>query len=162
MKPKTTHYSLLTKTGFTLLEVLIVIAILGTIVAVTAGMYLNFAKDTELEAAAKEIIYDLQTVRSRSMTGDSGLKWGINFVNNTNDYYEIFSTPTNYNDASVSIDTTKYLQNAVTFTDPLPATSSVVLFNKISGSIDAEKTITINSAVAGTRIITITTSGNIY
>ena len=150
------------KRGFTLLEVLIVIAILGTIVAVTAGMYLNFSKDTELEAAAKDIIYDLKTTRSRAMTGDGDLKWGINFVNDTDDYYEIFSTPTDYNSASMSVDTTKYLQNNITFTDPLNATSSVVLFNKISGSIDAEKTTTISSTVAGTRTIIITTSGNIY
>jgi prepilin-type N-terminal cleavage/methylation domain-containing protein len=150
------------KSGFTLLEVLIVVAILGAIVAVTTGMYLNFSKDTELETSAKEIIYELQTVRSRSMTGENGLKWGINFVNDTDDYYQIFSTPTDYASASMSVDTTKYLQNNLTFTDPLPATSSVVLFNKISGSIDAEKTITISSSIAGTRTITITTSGNIY
>lgn len=149
--------------GFSLLETLIVIAILAVLAAISSGIYWGFIKKTELDSTAKTIIFDLKNVRAKSMAGESGLKWGARFVNAVDDYYETFSTPTTYESASTTIEATVYLPSGVSFTNPVPSSSSTIIFNKIRGTIGATTTISASSTQSDEgRIITITPIGNIY
>lgn len=146
--------------GFTLLEVLLVVAVLAILSVISFGAYSGFMRNAQLNAASESLVFDLKQAQSKSMSGEKGLKWGIHFVNSTNDYYEIFSTPTDYNDAAKTIETTVYLPGPIFFVDP--ASSSTVVFDKIRGTIAAVFSVTLSGPGSQTKTINVAPVGNIY
>lgn len=146
--------------GFTLMEVLLVIAILAVLTAISAPMYRSFIKTSELNSVSKTIISFLKEARSKSMSGNLGLKWGVHFVNSSADYYESFSTPTDYNDSSKNVVATTSLPLGVNFTEPV--STSNIIFGKINGTTTATTTITFTSADNESKTVTVTPIGNIY
>ncbi|MBI3634164.1 MAG: prepilin-type N-terminal cleavage/methylation domain-containing protein [Candidatus Yonathbacteria bacterium] len=148
--------------GFSLLELLIVMAILVTMATMGSGMYRSFGKNVELSSAAQEIAADLRHMQSKAMTGEGNFKWGGHFVNGTpDDYYVLFSTSgTSYVDSgTVSIATTT-LSKTISFSDPTDSASKDIIFNKISGTTTAA---TISVASEGlTQTVNISSVGTIY
>ena len=121
--------------GFTLLEVLIVTGIVVILAMAGMGFYLNYEKNVEINSTTSTILSDIKKVQSKSIVGESGLKWGIHFINNTTaNYYELFSTPTDYSDAGKTILETKYLPQSITFSDPALNATKDIIFSKISGA----------------------------
>ncbi|MBI5077804.1 MAG: prepilin-type N-terminal cleavage/methylation domain-containing protein [Candidatus Yonathbacteria bacterium] len=144
--------------GFSLLELLIVVAIMALLAAAGAGFYRGFMKNVEIQSASKMIASDLRQMRAKSMIGESGYKWGVRFVKNAsgNDYYTLFST-----DGTNSTTTaTTTLSSGITFIDPVSGYKDVI-FSKISGTISAATT-TIITAEGKTATTTISTIGTIY
>jgi len=143
------------KKGITLIETLLVIGVLAILAVTGSSIYRNYSKNVELEANASAIISDLKSVQSKSMNGEEGLKWGIRFVNGTDDYYEIFSTATDYSGALVK--RKAYLTDIITFSSP----TDDIIFDKIRGTVDAQKQVVLT--FEGTnKTITVTTLGTIY
>ena len=126
--------------GFTLLEVVIVMGIVAVLAAAGSGFYTNYNKNVEIKSIAETIIFDLKQAQSNSMTGVGGFKWGVHFVNGATDYYEIFSTPTDYSNGSKVIDKTIYLPGGVTFSDPAEISTKDIIFQKIRGGVDPSST----------------------
>ncbi|MEK7098044.1 MAG: prepilin-type N-terminal cleavage/methylation domain-containing protein [Patescibacteria group bacterium] len=145
--------------GFSLLELTLVVGILGIIGSIGFGFYYNFVRQAEIDLTATNIVFDLKQAQAKSMSGDSGRKWGVYFMNGASDYYEFFSTPTDYDDPAKEIKATVYLPGNLFFTQP--AASSTVLFNKISGGTGST-TISISSLTGQVKTINITSIGNIY
>ena len=150
------------KKGITLLETLLVIGVLAILAVTGSSIYRNYSKNVELEANASAIISDLKSVQSKSMNGEEGLKWGIRFVNpaaGASDYYEIFSTATDYSGALVK--RKAYLTDRITFSTPAEDNSYDIIFDKIRGTVDAQKQVVLT--FEGTnKTITVTTLGTIY
>jgi len=147
--------------GVTLLETLLVIGVLAILGAIGSGIYSGYSQNVELEANASAIISDLKSVQSKAINGEDGLKWGIHFINGADDKYEIFSTPTYYSDPLKIVKGTPYLSGGITFFSPSEGVSYDIIFNKILGTVDIQKQITLT--FAGTnKIITVTTIGTIY
>ena len=148
------------KNGFSLLELLIVIAILAVISTIGFGFYMNFVRSSELDFSTKDIAFNLKQAQAKSMAGEDGRKWGTHFVNGADDYYEIFSTPTDYSDAAKTINSIVYLQNGIFFT--IPVASSTVIFDKIRGTVSSNFSLTISSPANQTKTVNVSTAGNIY
>jgi prepilin-type N-terminal cleavage/methylation domain-containing protein len=147
--------------GLTLLETLISIAVVAIVVAIGIGSYGGWVKNVELGRTADTIISDLKSAQANAMNGQGGLNWGIHFVNGSSQYYEIFSTPTDYSSPLKTITGTVYLQNNIAFSSPSSGNSTNVVFNRISGTIssDTQVSITFDGAMD---TVNITTAGNIY
>ena len=145
--------------GFSLLELLIVIAIISILAVAGAGSYRGFGKSVQLTSATQTIAADLRQTQAKSMVGESGLFWGVHFVSGTNNYYQIFSTPTNYANASTSIVSTTTLPLSITFSDPTGGATRDIIFSKISGLTTATSVSVVSEGV--TKTITITSIGTI-
>lgn len=142
--------------GFSLLELLIVIAIIAIIAVVGSDSYRNYVKTVELRTTARTIVADLGQVRSKAMTGDGGYKWGVHFINGTDDYYELFSTDGTYSTTTA----TTTLSKSITFSSPTEGNTTNIIFNKISGTTTAA-TVIITSEGA-TQTVTVNETGAIY
>lgn len=127
--------------GFSLLEILIIVAIMALLAGAGAPFYRGIVKNVQLESATKIFAADLRQMRSKSMSGEGNAKWGIRVVNvnEGNQYYELFWTATNY--AGGTIVSTTTLSSGVMFSDPSTGTSKDIVFSKISGTT-TEATVT--------------------
>lgn len=146
--------------GLTLLEVLIVVAIISILGVAGVCYYRNYGKDVEVISVAHRLISDVRSARSRAIAGESQRRWGVHAVNGAQDYYQIFSTPTNYADATTTIDSTVYLSAGITFSDPADSATKDILFSGIAGTTTA--TTTSLSSQTQNVTITITGSGTVY
>ncbi len=148
------------KRAFSLIEVLIVISVLAILAAAGSGYYRNYMGEIQLDSAVGNLTSDLKIARAKAMSGEDDRRWGIHFVNGTEDYYEVFSTPDNYSNPGIVIDTTTHLSFGAVFTNPTEGNSKDVIFDKIKGST-ASTTIVISSDIFE-KTITISSEGNIY
>lgn len=130
--------------GFTLLELMLVIGILVIIATISRDFYGSFVPGAQLEDNAKTIIYDLRNTRDKAMNGQDSRLWGIHFFNGASDYYEIFSTPTDYSDVTKTILVTNYLRNGIIFSSPAEGNNLDIIFNQISGQV-ASSSVTIKT-----------------
>jgi prepilin-type N-terminal cleavage/methylation domain-containing protein len=145
--------------GFSLLELLIVIAVIAILAGAGAGFYMNYGKSIEIKSISETMLFDLKSAQSKSMIGEGGLKWGVHFVNGVKDYYEIFSTPTNYSDVAKIVTSTIYLPNSVSFSSPTLGNSTDIIFNKISGGTTSSSISLISTNI--TMTVSVSTIGNI-
>lgn len=148
--------------GFSLLELLIVIAIIMIIAVAGSGTYRGFVKNVELKSTARTIVADLKQVQSKAMTGEGGFKWGAHVVNGTpDDYYVLFSTSgISYADGSTVPSATTTLSKGITFGSPTEGNFTDIIFNKISGTTTAT-TVSVVSEGA-TQTVTVSGVGTIY
>jgi prepilin-type N-terminal cleavage/methylation domain-containing protein len=149
--------SLSTIKGFSLLELIMVVAIVVLIGSMGVGMYLNYGKTVEVNGIAQSISYDLKDAQSKAMTGEGGFKWGIHFFNTTNDNYQIFSTATDYSSATVA--STSYLPSTVTFSSPASGLSTDIIFSRISGTTTPSSVVLVSQG--NTRTVSVSSLGSI-
>lgn len=150
-----------TRRGMSLLEVLIVVAILAFLAKSGVNFYRNAVRSMSLDAFTGQLSIDLKRARSRAMSGEGGVKWGVHAVNGARDYYEIFSTPTTYVAAGASATTTVYLPQGIDFTDPSSGSNKDIIFTGISGTTTAS-TLTVTNNEGRTKTLTIGTQGTVY
>ena len=150
-----------TSKGFTLLELIIVVAIVGILAAGGAAAFRNSGKNVELSSVVNVLRADLKQMQSKAMIGEDGMKWGAHLVNATpNNYYELFSTPTNYADGGKVVTATTTLAQGISFSDPVSGQTKDIIFNKITGTTSATTTTLVSEGL--TQTITVTTIGTIY
>ena len=86
-------YFLDSRTGYSLIELLIVIAliaILGTVGILSLG---SRRGHTELDGTAKQIVSILREAQGRAIAQDSGVAWGVHFDNATTPaFYALYAT----------------------------------------------------------------------
>lgn len=158
------HFSFFTRAsrGFTLLEVLIVVAILVTIAGAGVGYYRAYVKSVELSTTTKTLQNDLRYAQSRAMIGEGGLRYGAHLVNGGSGqhYYTLFSTPTTYSDGSTSVFSTTTLPLGVLFSTPANNTTLDIVFSRISGTTTPATISLISEGV--TQSLTVSSLGTIY
>ncbi|MFH1820488.1 MAG: prepilin-type N-terminal cleavage/methylation domain-containing protein [Candidatus Nealsonbacteria bacterium] len=71
------------KKGFTILEVLIVVAILVILVAIAVPAYHIFLKGSDLNSSTEEIISILRLAQVRTLSSENDSSWGVYFSTST-------------------------------------------------------------------------------
>lgn len=133
--------------GLTLIEVIVVMAIVALLAALTSFNLLSGRRQAEKRSVVEQVVSDMRSQQSRAMVGDSlGASFGIHFANNT---YTLFTGATfNAADASnfvVTLDnniefTTTFLGNNIVFTPVSGEVTNYVLGSDTVTIIDATDT----------------------
>jgi len=143
--------------GFTLVELLVVIAVLGVVIAYSIPSFLAYIQSQYLKQGAEQVLSDLRSAQSRAQNGilsGSYECWGLEF--NGLNIYE-----------AKSYDCDDYDSNTLVKTLSLPATvtasGSDIVFKKLSGMPDIASLTTVILTYNGvTKSVKIETGGNMY
>ena len=79
------------KTGFTLIEMMIVMAIMGILSAIAAPNFMNYMAERRLNGAARMVMSDLMAARQKAVSTNQQVK--VSFV--SNHAYEIWNDANN-------------------------------------------------------------------
>jgi len=143
--------------GFTLVELIISMGIIAILAVVSGISFVRYRSQQELSDEGKTIVTVLRNAQDRSIAQESGGPWGVHFVNDDTDYYELFSG-SSYPGTTVS---RVNLSSDAQFDNPV--TSSTVFFTAVTGLPDASSTIKISLVSDSTTssTINISTAGKI-
>src|SRR3989344_5930643 len=65
--------------GFTLIEILVVMGIMGLLVAITFASYRIFSRQVDLETTAQKILSTLQLARNQTQASEDETQYGVHF-----------------------------------------------------------------------------------
>ncbi len=166
------------RSGFTLLEFLIVSTVLVILAVVAINSFGGFSRKAAIDSAARAIISDLRTVQSKAVAGtdaDSGGSaddWGICFVHAASgDYYQTVGAmiaasckTTGYDTASGGVVQAKiFLPSGVTYSTADDWYTSpgfdAIVFNKISGTPSTTDNVIVITSSLADKITTVSSDG---
>lgn len=147
--------------GFTLVEVVVVIAF--TVIIMTIGVVnlLGSRSKYALETAAEKIVFDLRLASENAKGQKDGTAWGIRMMNDvTGGYFEVFSGD-DYA-SGIKIPRT-VLSSEVQFVVPASGAALDIVFNKVTGlpATSASITIGLRNFPTVTKTITVNANGTI-
>lgn len=146
--------------GFTLIEVLVSIAILGIITAIGVSSFINFNKREALEVESGKLIALISQARTETLSAKDGSAYGVHFETGKVVLFKgtVYSAGAATNRVQTLNDEVKI--SAITLTSG----AVDVLFKKLSGATLQTGTVTLASIrdTSDTRVITITGTGVAY
>jgi len=140
------------KKGFTLVEILIVIAIFGIVGSAASVMFNGTRNRVSLEDAQASVINALERARSRAATGVGTEDHGVCIDGNKLIAFEGNSCPSPTTDNSTDLAPNISVTNS-------PAVP--VIFNRLSATSSADTTFTIENTITGSTTIVIVTKDGI-
>jgi len=126
--------------GFSLFELLIVMAFMAIIGAVGLGHYFNFQRQVTLRTTTDEIVAFLHTMQERSKSQHNASQWGVRFTNPTGGGAPLYSS-FSFQGSPPLITTpitpieTRFLDRMLDFSLPADGASIDIVFDRISGSV---------------------------
>lgn len=139
------------KKGYTLIELLIAIAVLTVILVISAATFYNLTKKSDIDISRDNIISTLNTARNKTVASEGSAQYGV--------YFDITSSPDRYILRSTSFEEIHDLLSTIEISI---GGGSEVVFKRLDGSTDNYGSITIKHLTTNeTRTIYIYSSGEI-
>ncbi|MFH1608744.1 MAG: prepilin-type N-terminal cleavage/methylation domain-containing protein [Patescibacteria group bacterium] len=147
------------QSGINLIEIIIVIAVIGIIVAVAVPQFLNIKKAQVLKNGAQDIFSTLNKARSQTLSSLDSSEYGVHF---DSDEIVLFKG-TSYSEESLDNENLEIISPATISTISLTGGADDVYFSRLSGSPSASGSITVSLTTDpdSTKIITILSTGAI-
>ncbi len=137
--------------GYTLVEFLVVIAILVLIATLTFKTYISFKGSKTLEAAVSLVLAELKEARSLSINGKNGNEWGVHVASTSVTLFE----GSTYN-ASASSNIVSAIDSSVQISAiSLYGGSADVVFSRLKGTTQSTGTITLSLVASTTQTKTV-------
>ena len=161
------------RSGVSLLESLIVIALIGIMAVFLTTSYIGVVRYSDLDSAAKVIEADLKLAQAKAMAGEENFNWGICFRNGgqqlyntvTSDWPDYLNCPSDPDQTPDGVKQTSYLGGKLTFAEPQDGSSTMIEFQKITGNrvlITSGDVDIIVTDGTNTQTVTVSPSGKIY
>lgn len=121
--------------GFSLIELIISVGILAIISGVGFINIVNYKNRQTLASNTREIVTVLRNAQDRSLSQESGGRWGVHFENPLEGigFYELFQG--NFYSSS-TINLKNPLSSGVQFNIPEAGSSSTIVFSPVTGLPD--------------------------
>lgn len=124
------------KFGFTIIEVVIVIAILVILLSISVAGFLSFLKGADLSNASKEAASALRLAQSKTFGSRDDSQYGVYFDSVVSPNKYVIFKGADYQSREVSADEIFFLPDKVEFYAIDFAGGNEVAFNKLTGSAD--------------------------
>lgn len=139
--------------GFTAIEILIVVSIIGVIMMIIIPPFSNFRKTSLVKTETQDIVSFVNKARLSSMSSKNDLEYGVHFDSNA---VVIYSTPVYA--AGDSTNETRTLNSQLNFNSTLvEGGGNDVVFKKVTGATNKYATTTLkfvgNTATSTTLVI---------
>lgn len=148
--------------GFSLIELLIVIGLIGVLAAIASPYFTKYRHNTNLKEAVRTISGDIQLYKQRAVTENIGYR--INFDNSSNQYTVRRETALNSNSFTVIINTRKvaegYNDIVISGTPSFSGAVPYVTFNP-RGTIGAGNVVLIHNKTSSKATIRTTIMGRV-
>lgn len=138
--------------GFTLVELLMVLAITAVMAGIGIATYFNLNQRNQVADMAERIVADLRSAQSNAQSQEGGQQWGMHFDNtlSNNPFYSTF-----YGSSYASGTVTQVVSlngTGLSFTSPASGTSTNIIFTTPYGVPTASGSVTIAGAGASDTI----------
>ena len=143
--------------GFTIIELLAVLAIIGIIIAVVIPQFAKTRGNQVLKSAVSDIISSLNKARSQTLSSLNSSEYGVHFQADKIIIFKgvVFSDGSSDNE-TINITTPATISDVTL--NGVSGTSGAMYFNRLSGNPSKTGTITI-STTSFSKIITISGTG---
>lgn len=138
--------------GFTLIELIVVIAIFIIFIAVSESAFFNFQSHSNLEIATVNLVESLRHAKANAQQVQGDSKWGVEIFGSQ---ITVFSSSSDYNHRNLALDQASTLTSGVS-----SGGLSEIVFEKVTGTTLNSGTITL-SGNNGSKVITINAKGTI-
>jgi len=145
--------------GITILEILIVIAVIGLLVLIVSPRFSDIRENQVLKNTIEDITSSVHTAKSQSLASVDSSEYGVHFKSNQIIIFKgkIFSEGVGSN---VLIDVVSPASILNVTLGGVSSSSGNLYFERLSGAPSKTGTVTI-STVSYTKIITISATGNV-
>lgn len=131
-----------TRTGFTIIELVVVIAIMAVLSTVGIASLIGYRGKQNLKKTTDEVVAAIVGTQKRSISQDAGKRWNVRFSNTTSSgsQYIVFSG-TSY--ATSAIDKIYGLNRNIIFSEPYTSSTFDAFFAPFAGTLPSKKIISL-------------------
>jgi len=120
--------------SFSLIEILIIIGIVITLVAIAVPSYRFFQKETDLNNSAEEIINVLRLAQNKTLASEGASRYGVYFNQSTNPHQYTLFKGGSYAGRDSSFDENHKLADSLEISEINLSGGSEVVFDRILGT----------------------------
>jgi len=154
------------KSGFTLTEFLVIIAILVILTALAIPTYLHFREESDLNDSAEEIVNTLRVAQNKTLTSEGASQWGVYFTTSTTPHQYTLFQGSSYGSRATSFDETYRLPRSVEIYELSLGGEEAIFFKRITGFASSaiqtnQVSIRLKADLTKTKTIKIENSGQV-
>lgn len=149
--------------GFTLVELLIIIAVIFILVLMAASSFRFFGQSTDLNNNTEEIINALRLAQNKTLASEGASQYGVYFATSSLPHKYVLFKGSSYASRDVSFDEIHQLSKKVEISEINLAGLKEAVFNKVSGnaSPSGDLKLRLIEDVSKTAVVSIDSSGGI-
>ena len=136
--------------GFTLMELLLSIAIIGILAGISAPFYQSFVQRNDLDIATQQLVSSLRRAQSYARVGDSDSAWSVEITGGN----VILFKGVTYGTRDANYDEANALPGSIT-----PSGLSEIQFAKFTSTPNTTGAITLTSSTSDVRTVTVNAQG---
>jgi type IV fimbrial biogenesis protein FimT len=148
---------ILNKTGFSLIELMIVLAIMGIVSAIAAPNFMHYMAERRLNGAARMVMSDLMAARQKAVSQNHKFKV---FFNASNCQYTLLDDDDNDGDADAG-EATEVRDIQTDYYDVTLSASANPIFTPRGTSTNGTKVTLISSRTGGTKYVKAAWTGRV-
>ena len=145
-----------TKNGFTLMELVVVLGIIGFLISITFSIFSSFKNNESLNVSSGLVVEVLRQAKHSTIDSKNSNQYGVHF---DSDSIVLYVGPV-YSAVSPTNQIYRFSSDISVYSTNLNGSGNDVLFNKVTGDTNNNGTITLRSQTASTtKTITIYKTG---